>query len=55
MFYLLPNLNLLRDGEVTLNILREKTAKKRYLMLSELGRVLQELGRAHGELRNLFH
>jgi len=53
--YCLYNLILLRDGEATLNILRDKTAEERYLMLPELGRVLQELRRAHGQLRNMFH
>jgi len=37
---------LLRDQETTLTILREQTAEERYLTLPELGRVLQELGRA---------
>ena len=34
---------MFRDKEATLSIRRDKTADQHYLMLSELGRVLQEL------------
>ena len=35
--------HLLRNRETTLKVLKDEKAEEHYLMLSELGRVLQEL------------